>query len=208
MKLPTIRAFRRRRHPLSWRRRWRVLVADWLGREEPPERVAAAIALGVGVGFSPFVGFHILLALGLAFLFRLNRLDALLGQFIGNPWTIPPVFAIGYRLGRAILGDRARSAPPLNWSALLESDLRWVLHPIETVRAFFGGAGFLPRLEAFLIGTTALALAIALASYFVALALLTLFHRRHPRVAERAARHRAALIRRRQMRATRSGIRW
>lgn len=205
MKLPPMRAFRRRHHPLSWKRRWRILVADWLGREEPPERVAAAIALGVGVGFSPFIGFHFVIALGLAFLFRLNRLDAVLGQFAGNPWTIPPIFAIGYRLGRALLGDRARSAPPLNWSALAESDLRWVLHPIATVRAVFGGPGFLPRLEAFLIGTTVLAVAFAIASYFVAKALLALFHRRHPRVAQRAARRRAALTRRRQKRPTRAG---
>jgi uncharacterized protein (DUF2062 family) len=201
---PTTRAFRRRRHPLSWRRRWRILVADWLGREEPPERVAAAIALGVGVGFSPFVGFHFVLALGLAFLFRLNRLDAVLGQFVGNPWTIPPVFAIGYRLGRALLGDRARNAPPLNWRVLFESDLTWVFHPIETIRAVFGGSGFLPRLEAFLLGTTLLAVVLALAAYFVARELLVLFHRRHPRVAERAARTRAALIRHRQKRPTRT----
>ena len=205
MKFPVIRAFRRRHHPLSWKRRWRVMVADWLGREEPPERVAAAIALGVGVGFSPFLGFHFVLALGLAFLFRVNRLDAVLGQFAGNPWTIPPVFAIGYRLGRGLLGDRARNVPPLNWSALADSDLRWVLHPIETVREVFGGPGFLPRLEAFLLGTTVLAVALAIASYFAARALLMLFHRRHPHVAERAARRRAALIRRRQKRQTRAG---
>jgi uncharacterized protein (DUF2062 family) len=203
VKFPTPRALRRRRHPFQWKRRWRVLLADWLGREEPPDRVAAAIALGVGVGLSPFLGFHIVLAIALAFLFRLNRLDAFLGQLVGNPWTIPPVFAAGYQLGRLLLGRRVRHAPRLNWDALLGSDGTWVLHPLETMRAVFGGHGFLPRLEAFLLGTTLLSIAAGFAAYFVARTVLMLFHRRHPRVAERAARRRAASERRHEMHAGR-----
>lgn len=205
MKFQIPRALRRRRHPLQWKRRWRVLLADWLGREEPPKRVAAAIAVGVGVGFSPFLGFHILIAVALAFLFRLNRLDAFLGQFAGNPWTIPPVFAVGYQLGRAILGQRARHMPRLNWDALVERDITWVLHPIETVKVVFGGNGFLPRLEAFLIGTTIVSLAIGVGAYFAARAVLALFHRRHPHIAERAARRRGALERHDEMPPTREG---
>lgn len=195
MNLFTSRAFRRRRHPFTWKRRWRVLVLDWLGREEPHERVAAAIALGVGVGFSPFLGVHILLALGLAFLFRLNRLDALLGQFAGNPWTLPPVYAVGYRLGRSILRYDSHTVPRLPWEKLLHHDF-WMA---------FRGPTLVPRLLSFLVGTTVLAAAIALATYLVTRAALALFHRRHPRVAERAARRRAALTRRRQVRATRAG---
>ncbi len=205
MRFPTPRALRRRRHPLQWKRRWRVLLADWLGREEPPERVAAAIALGVGVGFSPFLGFHILLAIALAFLFRLNRFDAFLGQFAGNPWTIPPVFAASYQLGRALLGERARQMPRLNWDALVEKDLSRILHPIETLRAIFGSHGFLPRLEAFLLGTTLVSVAIGVATYFAARGVLALFHRRHPHISERAARRKAAAERRREIRATRGG---
>jgi hypothetical protein len=198
----TARAFQRRKHPFTWRRRWRILVLDWLGREEPPERIAAALALGVGVGFSPFLGVHFLLALGLAFLFRLNRLDTIIGQFVGNPWTIPPVYAIGYRFGRWLLGYERRHVPRLNWKPILESDWTWVLHPIETVRQVFGGPGFRPRLLSFLVGTTVLAVAIALASYVLMRAVLLLFHRKHPRVAERAARRRRVIdrLRRRPMR--------
>src|SRR5262245_21088221 len=97
-------AFRKRhRHKLSWRRRGKILLLELLGREEPIERVAAAIALGVALGLSPFLGFHLLLAIGLATVFRLNRIDAALGTLVGNPWTFPPVFALGYRLGRALL---------------------------------------------------------------------------------------------------------
>ncbi len=181
MKVHVPRAFRRRRfHRLKMRRRWKVLVLDLLGREESPERVAAAIALGIGIGFSPFIGFHIWLALGLAFILRLNKIDAALGQFVGNPWTLPAVYALGYRLGRALLHYDRRSVPRLAWDRLLHSDF-W--------KAFRGPA-FAPRLLSFLVGTMVLATVIGVAAYFLFLAILKLYHRRHPRVAIRAARRR------------------
>jgi uncharacterized protein (DUF2062 family) len=167
-----------------------VLALDLLGREEPPERVAAAIALGIGIGFSPFIGFHIWIALGLALLFRLNKIDAALGTLVGNFWTWPPVFHFGYRLGRFLLGYSRRRVPRLNWKPLLQHDVTWALHPIRTAHEVFGPHAFLPRLSSFLLGTTILALLIGLTTYFVAQSLLALYHHRHPRIAARAARRR------------------
>ncbi|HEY3173732.1 MAG TPA: DUF2062 domain-containing protein, partial [Thermoanaerobaculia bacterium] len=138
----------------------------------------AAIALGIGVGFSPFLGVHFLIAIGLAFLFRLNRIDALLGQFVGNPWTLPPVYAAGYALGRKLLRFDRRRVPDLPWDRLLHRDF-W--HA-------FTGTAFHPRLACFLVGTVVLATLIGLAAYVVVRAVLRLYHRRHPRVAERARR--------------------
>jgi uncharacterized protein len=181
VKIPLSRAFRKRRyHPLKWRRRWKIFVLDLLGREESPERVAASIAVGVGCGLSPFLGFHIWIALGLAILFRLNKIDAALGQFVGNPWTLPAVYAYGYRLGRAILRFDRRSVPPMHWERLLHSDF-W--------RAFKGPV-FAPRLLSFLVGTTVIAVLASLATYLVFVTVLRLYHRRHPRVAIRAAKRR------------------
>jgi len=181
VKLPVIRAFRRRRHyRLSWRRRAKLLLLDLLGREESPERVAAAIALGVGIGFSPFIGFHFWFALGLAFLLRLNKVDTVLGQFAGNPWTIPPVFVVGYRLGNVLLGYGEAEMPNLPWDRLFHRDF-WQA---------FRGPAFAPRLSSFLLGTLAVAAVIAFVTYFAARALLRLYHRRHPRVAARASRKR------------------
>lgn len=183
IRIPTSRAFRKRRfHPLKWKRRWKVIVLDLLGREESPERVAAAIAIGIGVGLSPFLGFHIWLALGLAFLFRLNKIDAALGQFVGNPWTLPAVYAYGYRLGRSMLRYDRHSVPPLHWDRLLHSDF-WTA---------FKGAAFAPRLLSFLVGTMVLAVLASLATYLLVASLLRLYHRRHPRVAVRAARRRTS----------------
>ncbi len=179
MNWQTPRAFRRRRlHRLKLSRRLKVLLADLLGREEPPERVAAAIALGIGVGFSPFLGIHFVIAIGLAFLFRLNRIDALLGQFVGNPWTLPPVYAAGYALGRKLLRYDRRRVPDLPWDRLLHRDF-WHAFTGTTLR---------PRLASFLVGTLVLAALIGLSAYLVVRAALRIYHRRHPRVAERARR--------------------
>lgn len=191
MKVPIPRAFRRRRkHPLKLSRRWRVLLLDLLGREEPPERVAAAIALGIGVGFSPFMGTHFLIAIGLAFLFRLNRIDALLGTLVGNPWTLPPVYAAGYALGRQLLHYDRRKVPDLPWDRLLHRDF-W--HA-------FSGPALRPRLASYIVGTSVIGILIGLSAYLVIRALLRIYHRRHPRVAVRAARLRERAAHRKKRR--------
>ena len=190
MRIVRPRAFRRRHtHPLRWRRRWRILVLDLLGREESPDRVAAAIGLGVGIGFSPFVGTHLLIALALAFLLRLNKIDTLLGTLAGQVPTWGLVFPLGYRLGHHLLrhGHRLR---PMNMQAILHCDISCLLHPMATAQLVFGGHAFMPRLTAFLVGTTILAAVLGLAAFFIARALLQLYHRRHPRVAVRAAKRR------------------
>jgi uncharacterized protein (DUF2062 family) len=152
-----------------------------MGRQESPERVAAAVALGVGIGLSPFIGFHFILAIVLAYAFRLSRFDTVLGSLTGNPWTLPPFFAVGYRVGRALLGYGPARVPPLQWERILHEDF-WVA---------FRGPGFGPRLASFIVGTMLLALVIAFGVYWAVLAGLRLYHRRHPRIAARAARRRA-----------------
>ena len=172
-------AIARRRCRSLKRRRLRLLL-DLMGRVDRPERVAAALALGVGVGLSPFIGFHFILAVVLAWLFRLHKVDTVIGSFVGNPWTLPPVYAAGYRLGRTLLGYPPVRVPPLKWERILHHDF-WVA---------FRGPGLSPRLASFLVGTTILALVGAFVTYFFARSFLRLYHRRHPRVAERAARRR------------------
>src|SRR3954464_2815209 len=48
---------------------------------------AAGLATGVAVGLTPFLGLHMVLALGLARLTGGNMLAAGLGTLAGNPWT-------------------------------------------------------------------------------------------------------------------------
>ncbi|MGH7285833.1 MAG: DUF2062 domain-containing protein, partial [Polyangiaceae bacterium] len=57
-----------------------------------PREAGIAVALGVFVGCSPAVGFHAAIALGVATLFRLNRIWCFLGSRISSivilPWIV------------------------------------------------------------------------------------------------------------------------
>ena len=74
-------------------------------KEDPrPHRVALSFAIGTALSFSPFLGFHLLLAIVIAFIFRLNKLEMVLGTFVNNPWTFPFVYGGAYFLGAWMLG--------------------------------------------------------------------------------------------------------
>ena len=67
-------------------------------------RIAAGLAIGSAVSFSPLVGTHFLQALGLAWLVRANYLAAMIGTFLGNPWTFPFLWLTGYYVGSSVFG--------------------------------------------------------------------------------------------------------
>jgi uncharacterized protein (DUF2062 family) len=73
------------------------------GADEPPSRVAAAWALGIGIGLSPFIGLHTVLGLLLAVIFRLNKIDVLLGTMVSNPWVLTVYFPASVALGKWML---------------------------------------------------------------------------------------------------------
>jgi hypothetical protein len=68
--------------------------------------VAAAWAVGIGIGLSPLLGLHTLIGLLLAVVFRLNKIDVLLGTMISNPWVLTAYFPVSVALGQWILGIR------------------------------------------------------------------------------------------------------
>src|SRR6185369_6625462 len=88
----------------------RSLIRRWLDRllhiEDTPERTAAAFALGVFFGFSPFLGLHTLLGVAFAFLFNLNRVAMLLGVYTNLPWFLGPYYALATMVGAQITGHR------------------------------------------------------------------------------------------------------
>ena len=61
--------------------------------------ISAGFACGAMASFTPFVGFHILLAVFLAFAVRGNYIAALIGTIIGNPITFPFIWWLTYYIG-------------------------------------------------------------------------------------------------------------
>jgi uncharacterized protein len=88
----------------------RALVRRWLERllhiDDTPERTAAAFALGVFLGFSPFLGLHTVLAILFAFLLNLNRVSVLLGVYSNLPWFLGPYYVLTTMVGARITGHR------------------------------------------------------------------------------------------------------
>ena len=85
-------------------RRFKDLIKKLLHIEDTPERTALAYSIGIFLGFSPFLGFHTLMGLMIAFLFRLNRVAILLGVWTNNPWWIVPYYVMATWVGMWVTG--------------------------------------------------------------------------------------------------------
>lgn len=107
---------RKRSKVRSFRARFRERFLHMVGRDDPPELVAASFALGVAISFTPMFGFHTLLALFLAFLLKLNKVDMLIGTLVMNPLTLGPVsVGVAVPLGRFLLRARREAIRTLPW---------------------------------------------------------------------------------------------
>ena len=70
-----------------------------------PYSVAAGFACGVAISFTPFIGFHLILAAVTAWIIRGNVVSSAIGTLIGNPWTFPFIWITVLSTGRFFLGD-------------------------------------------------------------------------------------------------------
>jgi uncharacterized protein (DUF2062 family) len=140
----------RRRVPLSFAARLRNHVWPTMGvrraskymwyrlRRIPdsPSAIAAGFATGVAMGMNPVIGTHMVLALGLAWLIRVNMVAAVVGTWVINPWTAPPVWFATYYIGRLMEGlpvlGRANAPSFIRmFKGLTESTLRLDLQLFE-----------------------------------------------------------------------------
>src|SRR3546814_9642478 len=84
-----------------WRRVWRLTGT--------PHVIALGVAAGVFMSCTPFLGFHIVAAMLIAWVLRGNLLAAVFGTMAGNPVTYPPVWLATYDLGNWLIGAQARA---------------------------------------------------------------------------------------------------
>jgi uncharacterized protein (DUF2062 family) len=154
----------------------RRLIQRWLDTllhvHDTPERTAAAFALGVFLGFSPFLGFHTLMGVVLAFILNLNRVAVLLGVYSNLPWIIGGYYAFTTMVGAALMRTRL---PPGFRDQLGE------LFSVSATDLIFWrqlGTLFWPLFWPYMLGSMLGALALAAIAYPVALAFVTR-RRRH-----------------------------
>ena len=155
----------------------RDLVKRWLDAllhvNDTPERTAGAYALGVFLGFSPFLGLHTVVAITLAFIFSLNRVAVLLGVYSNLPWIMAGYYAFTTMMGAAIL----RTTPPPDLRERLgdmfQLSLRSAEFWHELVRLLR------PLLWPYTLGSTIGAAVLAAIAYRVALAFVIRRRRHH-----------------------------
>lgn len=87
----------------TWKRYGRFLIVKLYRMNGTPYSLAAGLACGVAISFTPFVGFHFLLAALTALILRGNILASALGTAAGNPWTFPFIWASVLYTGRMML---------------------------------------------------------------------------------------------------------
>ena len=142
-------------------RRW---LEQLLHTHDTPRRTAAAYAVGVFFGFSPFLGLHTVLGLMAAFLLNLNRVAVVLGIYSNLPWILPAYYTLATVAGAGLL--RADVPPGLLeqlTAAATErswSDLRHIAVSLK------------PLLWSYTVGSTVGAVLLAAVAYRVSLAMI------------------------------------
>lgn len=106
----------------------RFIQEDVLESDGTNRTKAFSIALGVFIGLSPFWGFHTLLVISLAVLFKLNKVLAFVASNVSLPPFIPFVIAASLFLGAPFVsGDSNILSQDLNFELVKNNLLQYVI---------------------------------------------------------------------------------
>jgi uncharacterized protein len=84
----------------------RILRYQWLKflrLQEDPRKLAWGMALGVFIGITPTIPFHLVAVLFLAALLGVSPVTAFIGIQVGNPLTVVPIYITAYKVGQFLL---------------------------------------------------------------------------------------------------------
>lgn len=141
----------------------RVLRYHWLKflrLQEDPRKLAWGMTLGVFIGITPTIPFHMVTALSLAALLRVSPVTAFIGIQVGNPLTIGPIYIAAYKVGQFLLYRGKPLVFPETFSLKAWMDVLWQ-----------GGV-------ALQVGGVILAIPPAIAAYFLTLWIVQRYRRR------------------------------
>ncbi|WP_028033398.1 DUF2062 domain-containing protein [Chelativorans sp. J32] len=163
----------------SFRRSAAYVVKRALRLSATPHAIAIGVAAGIFASFTPFMGFHVILAATAAWLLRGNVVASALGTFVGNPLTFPFIWGATLGLGRFILrGEHPAGIGP--------EDIGHLLWHLEFEKLWE------PLLKPMAVGALPLGALAALIGYIVTRWATNAFREeRRKRLAERARRRAA-----------------
>lgn len=166
----------------GWRRGFEYLGHRVQRLPDTPHRIALGLACGAMASFTPFFGFHFVIAALLAWAAGGNMLASAFGTFIGNPATFPLIAGASLWMGSLLTGAHVHERA-FSLGAVF-SDIHEFLHTL-----------FLP----YLVGGVLPGLAASAATYWVARSLVAAYQsRRRAKLMKRAKERMAAHLRARR----------
>ncbi|MDH4265116.1 MAG: DUF2062 domain-containing protein [Deltaproteobacteria bacterium] len=132
-----------------WKRNLRLLYLRLLRLRGQPQEVAGGVAIGVFVGMTPTVPLHTVLAVLIAFILKKSKLAAALGVWVANPFCLPFIYLLDFKVGQVLTGANAPSLAATNFSIPHLVQLGWdISYPL-----LFGGTvnGFLCAIPSYFI---------------------------------------------------------
>ncbi len=118
------------------KRSLRLLYLRLMRLKGQPKEVAGGMAIGVFVGMTPTVPLHTILAVLIALILKRSKLAAALGVWVANPFMLPFIYFLDYKVGQLLTGADAPSLAISNFSIANLIDLGWSI----SFPLFFGGA--------------------------------------------------------------------
>jgi uncharacterized protein len=102
------------------KKKWKKRIKTILTLDSHPGHIALGFAVGVFISFTPFIGIHTLIAIVIAFVFRLNKVTCVTATWVNTPFTVIPVLGLSYKLGNLMLGEPAvdLNVKSLEWQYL------------------------------------------------------------------------------------------
>jgi uncharacterized protein (DUF2062 family) len=141
-----------------------------------PHEIALGCAAGVFAACTPFLGFQMALAIGLALILRASIPAALAGTFIGNPLSWPAIWSASYLAGAYALGlDHATAAATISLGVDTLGQTLLTPNP-QTFDAAL--VNLSPILQPMIVGGLFVGLVLAAGSYFPTRRAVRIFQKR------------------------------
>lgn len=139
-----------------------------------PHAIALGFAAGAFASFTPYVGFHFLIAGLIALALGGSIIASAFGTCVGNPLTFPLIWYATYNLGSLLLGHGLRSSVELDLPQGMF--LQLLSDPVEFWRSVWGQIGrfILPMT----VGSIPVGLAVSAVIYYVVRAVVTAYQNR------------------------------
>jgi hypothetical protein len=139
-------------------------VTEWIKKklmvlikgERSSHWLALSFSVGAYIAFSPFIGFHTVMALAAIYFFHLNGAAVFTASLlINNPWTMVPVYSFDYIFGHWLCATLF----PVNWvfenpwwmDWLNEPLVKYIGLPELSLWSFFVGGNVLGLIAAFVL---------------------------------------------------------